>query len=214
VLSGLVLTTLSVWTALHGPVIVDAGGMRVFKNGSIVRPLVFAVICLGLTRFGRRAGLSVAMAGLLALLPIDRYAENVRRVFSINHPLRTIRDCALDVQTNSPEVARGALRASGDVLHHAFYYYMRHTGAWVLADPPGNEAATAAGLGPEHPMPVFVTEMQYGTLARGPERLPPAVLVESNVVALLPGPFAVCVPQVIAAGAHPLDRHATRQPGS
>jgi 4-amino-4-deoxy-L-arabinose transferase-like glycosyltransferase len=214
VVLGLVLTGLSAWTALHGPVIVDAGGMRVFKNGSIVRPLVFAVICLGLTRVGRRAGLSVAMAVLLTLLPIDRYAENVRRVFSINHPLRTIRDCALDVQKSSPEVARGALRASGDVLHHAFYYYMRHTGAWVLADPPGNEAAIASGLGPEHPMPVFVTKMQYGALARSRERLPPAVLVESDVVALLPGPFAVCVPQVIAAGAHPLDRHATPQPGS
>jgi hypothetical protein len=63
-------------------------------------------------------------------------------------------------------------------------------------------------------MPVFVTKMQYGALARSRERLPPAVLVESDVVALLPGPFAVCVPQVIAAGAHPLDRHATPQPGS
>jgi hypothetical protein len=151
---------------------------------------------------------------VLILLPIDRYAENVRRVFSVNHPLRAIRDCAVAVQASSPEAARGALRASGDVLHHAFYYYMRHTGAWVLADPPGNEAAIANGLNPEHPMPVFLTDTQYGVLSRSAERLPPAVLVESNVVALLPGPFGECVPKVIAAGAQPLDRHTIRPPGS
>lgn len=209
---GILLTVLGGWTAIQGPVVVDVGDVRVFKNGSIVRPMVFAVLCLGLTRAGRRAGLSVALAVLLTLLPVDRYAENVRRVFSVNHPLRTIRDCALDVQKSSPEVARGALRASGDVLHHAFYYYMRHTGAWVLADPPANEAAVTSALGSEHPMPVFVTGTQYDALRRSRDEVPPAVLVESNVVALLPGPFAACVPTVIAAGAHALDSHET-QPG-
>jgi 4-amino-4-deoxy-L-arabinose transferase-like glycosyltransferase len=203
--AGVLLWGLSLWTAVQGPVLVEIGDVRVFRNGSVARPIVFGMLCIGLTRRGRRMGISAAMAALLLLLPVDRYVENVRRVFTVAHPLRAIRDCAVDVQQASPELPRGTLWASGDLLHHSYYYYMRHAGEWIVVDPPSNEQALAEALGLERPMPVFVTAAQYAGLARGRDSGPRAVFVEPAVVALLPGPFETCVPHAIAAGARPVE---------
>jgi 4-amino-4-deoxy-L-arabinose transferase-like glycosyltransferase len=203
-IAGVVLLGLGVWTALRGPVIVEMDGVRVFRNGSVVRPMVFAFLCLALTSWGRRAGITVGLAVLLMLLPVDRYFENVNRIFTVSHPLRAIRHCAIDVRSKSPTVAPGALRASGDVLHHAYFYNMRHVGPWVLADPPANDEAIASALGPQ-PMPVFVTRDQYEAVMRAGHSGLPGVLVEKDVVALLPGPFERCVAPAEAAGAQPIE---------
>jgi 4-amino-4-deoxy-L-arabinose transferase-like glycosyltransferase len=199
--TGAALVLLAVWTAVDGPLVVHVDGVRVFRNSSVVRPIVVALLCLMLTRWGRRMGLSAAVAAMLILLPVDRYFENVHRILSVRHPLRTIRECAIDVRERVPGLSPGALRASGDVLHHSYYYYMRHTGAWIAADPPSNDVALARALGRDQAMPIFVTTKQYSALMRGHHARPPGVIVEEGVVALLPGPFEVCVPRVIAAGA-------------
>jgi hypothetical protein len=198
------LLALGVWTALNGPVTWQSGGVRLFRNGSVVRPLVLSVLCLGLTGWGRRAGIGFAVAVLLLVLPLDRYFENIRRVTTINHPLRTLRDCAIDVHRTSPQTAAGVLRASGDVLHHSYYYYMRHTGRWVIADPPNDGAALQHALSSHEMMPALVTRTQQKALAQDGRSAVSGVLVEDEVAVLLPGPFEACIPRALAAGARPL----------
>jgi 4-amino-4-deoxy-L-arabinose transferase-like glycosyltransferase len=205
VAAGIVALGLGVWTAIGGPVIIEAHDVRIFRNGSIVRPLAVAALCLGLTRWGRRLGLGAAVAALLLVLPTERYFESLRRAMSVNHPLRTVRDCAVDVQRTTGARAPGVLRASGNVLHHSYYFYMRHAGAWIIADPPSEKPALASALGHVEPRPVLVTTAQYMDLVRAGHAAPPGVRLEENVAVLLPGAFEVCVPLALAAGARPLD---------
>ena len=205
VAAGIVGLGLGVWTAIHGPVIIEMDDVRIFRNGSIVRPLAVAVLCLGLTRWGRRLGLGAAVAALLLVLPAERYFESLRRAMSVNHPLRTVRDCAVDVQRTTSAAAPGVLRASGNVLHHSYYFYMRHAGAWIIADPPSDAPALARALGHVEPRPALVTTAQYMELVRARHTPPPGVRLEEHVVVLLPGAFEACVPLALAAGARPLD---------
>jgi hypothetical protein len=91
------------------------------------------------------------------------------------------------------------------VLHHSYYFYMRHAGAWIIADPPSEKPALASALGHVEPRPVLVTTAQYMDLVRAGHAAPPGVRLEENVAVLLPGAFEVCVPLALAAGARPLD---------
>jgi hypothetical protein len=204
---GVVLLGLGIWTALRGPVVFESDGIRWFRNSSVVRPLVFAALAVGLTAGGTRVAIGVATALVLLMLPLDRYFENVRLVASVRHPMRTIRDCTVEVQRTVPGVAPGVLRATGEVLHHAYYFYMRHTGGWLVADPPAHTAAIRDALDGPH-RPVLVTRAQQRALwARG--EAPPGVLLEDDVAMLLPGPFAVCVPRALAVGGRPIPETRT-----
>ena len=205
--AGVVLLALGAVTAIAGPLEIERQGVRLFRSGSVARPVVLGVVCLGLTSWGRRRGIGFGLAVLLLVLPIDRYVENVRRVGSVYHPLRAIRDCTLVVARTSPGVGRGMLRATGDVLHHSYFYYMRHAGPWLVADPPANRDAILRSLGPGETRPVFVTRAIEAALPRHvPVR---GVLVEENVAVLLPGPFESCIPGALAAGARPLGAPAS-----
>ena len=132
----------------------------------------------------------------------------MRRVVTTHHPLREIRDCAVEVQRTSPDVRRGVLRATGDILHHSYYYYMRHAGPWRIADPPHDGAALTGALAGAATMPVLVTYGKYRELAREDRSAPAGVLVEPDVAILLPGPFESCVPLAVRAGAQPIESSA------
>jgi hypothetical protein len=205
---GGIFVALGAWTAVAGPVVLEIDGVRVFRNGSVIRPLVLTALCFGLTTWGRRVGPVAAVAVLLLVLPLDRYVENARRVVTTHHPLREIRDCVVEVQRTSPDVRRGVLRATGDILRPSYYYYMRHAGPWRIADPPHDGAALAGALARGAAMPVVVTYGKYRELAREDRSAPAGVLVEPDVAILLPGPFESCVPRAVRAGAQPIESSA------
>jgi 4-amino-4-deoxy-L-arabinose transferase-like glycosyltransferase len=230
---GALCLAMAAWTLMVGPVSLEAGGVRIFRNSSIVRPLVLGAVCWHVAGL---SSVSLRIAGLYAialLLPLSMYGRRVDRLRSIDHPLRTARDCALDVQASTAGIAKGVFNASADV-HHGFYYYLHRLGPWLDRDAarpdelqrrlenPGEQTPVMLSaddyvrlgghLTPgrsESPRPPAVAGPGAIPLARG---VPPGIAIGDVVVILFPGPFARCAAPAALAGATELKPVAGGRP--
>ena len=177
------------------------------------------------------AGLALRAGGvllLLLLLPVNAYVEELAETGRVDHPLRAIRDCMNPIRVARVPTGSGVYVASGNVLHHAYYYYFRRQGLWTIAPSFSKKEAADRVRMPGAQTPVVLLRADYerlydplspaGTRPDGPERTVPltveplawsdrdGVAVESDVVMLLPGPYAQCVQPALDAGARPLWR--------
>jgi dolichyl-phosphate-mannose-protein mannosyltransferase len=222
---GVVCFGVSIWTAFHGPIQVELGGVRVFQNGSVARPIAIGALVWYFAGLGSLFLRLVAVSVLAMLLPVDRYTHRVERLTStIDHPIRAARDCAVGVQAAHAMGQRGVFDAAAD-LHHAYFYYLRRLGPWLearlarpdelqrrLEDPAeqsvvlmsaddykmlgGNITPAPTGGSREGPAP----EVRPAHTARLTKPLPPGITIGNVVVMLFPGPYAVCVDPVAKAG--------------
>jgi 4-amino-4-deoxy-L-arabinose transferase-like glycosyltransferase len=192
---GVVALLLAAWTAISGPVTLEAGGVRLFRNSSAARAGVLGVLALLASGVGRW-GLTLSAAASVALaLPITYYVPRVERFASVDHPLQTIRDCGLSVQARGHPAA-GVLHDSGD-LHHSYFYYLRRLGPWVEgagATPRElHERLTVAG----RETPVLLSKDGYQALGR--EDIA-GISIGATIFILLPGPYSGCADAAAAAG--------------
>lgn len=210
-------------TAVIGPWTIDIGQVRVFSNSSVLRPLVFGALLLLVVGYALTVVRMVGAIALVLLLPFGKYVEKIQQMSKVDHPLRATRDCMARVN-QSPEIGpRGAASASGDILHHSYYFYFRNQGPWVVAPPEQvGDTIEERLLDPTKQTPVFVSKEHFQMLTREwnattPSTLDPdaapgslearaaamwdGVTVEDNLALLLPGPYRVCIEPVRAAGA-------------
>ena len=208
VLGGL-LFVLGIATAIHGPITIEVGGTRLFRNSSVSRVLVLGALVWYLAGLTRAVPALASLVVAASLLPIDAYPARVRRLSSDTHPLRATRDCGLDVQRTHPAAARGVL-AAGAELHHSYFFYLRHLGPYVYAEATDHEAIARRLHDPASQTPVLLPMRTYlamggsppagdasstGTPGPAPDgrpALPPGYAI-GDVVVLLPGPYGRCV---------------------
>jgi 4-amino-4-deoxy-L-arabinose transferase-like glycosyltransferase len=216
----MVAFAVAAWTAVVGPIGIVAGGKVLFRNGTVLRPLVLA--CL-LAFVAGSTATTTRMVGILVLslvLPFRSYQDAVRKLGRPDHPLRTLRECMLDLQA-AGEQSRGVLVVRASEFAHPYYYYLAVTGPFreVEAYVPGD---VIARLDPGT-APVFMHEADYDALVAGlmnphvraAEGWPPlddaaidriqrstweALKFEGRLYALLPGPFRACRAPMIAGG--------------
>jgi 4-amino-4-deoxy-L-arabinose transferase-like glycosyltransferase len=225
----LVAIALVAWTLFFGPLTIEVGGVRVFRNSSIARPLAIAVL-LVIAQGYVTTLIRLTMIVLVALLlPGGTYIKKVERTTQVDHPLRSLRDCMTQVHASSARVGQGVLVASDDVLHHGYFYYFRKQGPWEIARTFSVDDVRRRLQTPGTQTPVILERDHYerfyasdgtsalvtppGAIAASDGGLTwsekDGVAVEDHVVMLLPGPFAQCVQPALEAGARPLWKPAS-----
>src|SRR5688572_60014 len=102
VIAAAVALALSVWTALEGRVRVEIAGVTLLRNSSALRPFVVAAVLIALS--GRAAvSHAIAIAALALILPVSGYADTLKRLSSLDRPMRSLRDCAVMFPGARPE---------------------------------------------------------------------------------------------------------------
>ncbi len=193
------------WVYFTGqPVRVVIGDTVVFRNGSVWRPFVIAVLALVAAGYGRQACVAVASLVVVLLIPTPTYARTIHHALIYDRPLREATNCMLDLQRRGERPA-GVYISNWDMVAHPPYYYFRHVGPWGHG-PDGWLEATATRM--REGAPAMIGEAEWPLLvaeldASGDAR-PPAVSLGPtvpNVLLLLPGPYAACVPRMLPFGA-------------
>ena len=202
IIGGLVAAAIALATAVHGRLLIEWGGV-VLRNSSAWRPAVLAAALIWLWRYGRTERRVAVGVLLVALLPLSAYGERLHRMSVPNHPIRATRDCMLAVDRERGGASSGILSASGNVLHHTFYYYLWRTGPYVIA-PAFEPAAVLERLaGDGERLPVILRRADYELVAASlPAGLGAARYGEEAV--LFPPPYASCGAAVIRAGGAPV----------
>ncbi len=219
---GALAFVVAIYTFARGSLTVEIGGIRLFRNSSVVRAIAAGALCWYFAGMGSVVFRIAALTALVFVLPVSRYDSRVAKFSTIDHPLRTARDCALAVQKSGAAVGTGLFEASGD-MHHGYFYYLRRTGPWLYLreakpdelkrrlEQPGEQTLVSLSVDdykalgapyPWKPAPPgggsAQTVMPLSVpLTRG---LPPAIAIGDAVVILFPGPYGICAPQVAEAG--------------
>ena len=217
------------YTFVMGPWEIQIGRLQFFRNSSVFRPLVIAALLLFLVGYSKTLVRMFGVLGLLVLLPIGTYIEKVQRTGFVDHPLRSVRDCMIDVRASGVAIGDGVLGASGDIFHHSYYYYFWRQGSWVIApefprddvvlrlstagqqtpvllsrdhyEPLFRDAASASGIW-QHPAPG--ADLEVGSKIA--PSISDGVVVGENIAMMLPGPFKPCVTRAVDGGAGQLWR--------
>ncbi|HEX2452312.1 MAG TPA: hypothetical protein VHI99_01325 [Vicinamibacterales bacterium] len=177
------------------------GGVTVFRNAHIARPLLIALV-LG-TLAGRgviAARIVLPAAVLLLILPANAYEDTWRATQNYNQPLHIARDCLMQVHNAEIQAGRHPLGVYAIGEHkwflHSYYYYLRHLG-WDRAVALDDAAVSDALFSADRQRPVLLGESDYRAFkARhdaAVQAVPALALRESLLV--MPGPYAVCGPR-------------------
>lgn len=196
---------ISVWTAMAGPVRWELHGIRVLSNTTVVRPIFTAAVLFGLSGsiVSMSRLLAIGIVALIALVPA--YSSTIARLAVVDHPLRTIRDCAVAA---TPSPTTHVYPSYDELRDHSFFYYLRGAGPWIEHnDSPKLDELQLRLYAPGQHSLVILSAADYGNLiaqqASGDAKaggMPPGLSLSPDVVLLTPGPFERCTAAAVAAG--------------
>jgi len=126
--AAVVVLAMAAWTFLIGPVDLHVGDTRVLRNSSVTRPAVIGTLLLVAAGGMRWAVNGVALATLLAALPLAAYPRQLATARSIDRPLGALASCLVAESHDGNLPGTFVERAEG--LPHPFFYYLRHVGPW------------------------------------------------------------------------------------
>jgi 4-amino-4-deoxy-L-arabinose transferase-like glycosyltransferase len=201
----LVLTVLSMvvaaLTLVFGTLTWRVGGVQVFRNSHVSRPLVLALVLATIGGRGVAAARVVfPVALLLLVLPVNAYENMLTRASIEDHPVRTAAACLLRVRAAELRAGRPAPGILSIGEHkwflHNYYYYLHHVGGWERLEAADTRTLEHALLVPGHQRPTLVDDASYRGFKAGREVAlqSTAVLPLREVLLLMPGPYAVCGP--------------------
>ncbi|CAN5842791.1 hypothetical protein BH24ACI5_BH24ACI5_19590 [soil metagenome] len=195
-----VVTGLAIAVAL-GTVINDgvrlyAGNFLLFRNTSLVRPLVIAGVGIAVAA-SLRAGVALVAVVLVQMVlptPVGAYADNLRRLKVEDRRLAALGKCLREVDSRRTDAAApaGIYAPVWDAFLHPYFYYLRGTG-WLdrRVDDERLHAALRV-VGQERP--VALDEADYIEFQKRTGLLTgrQAEIKMRGVVIVLPGPYAEC----------------------
>jgi 4-amino-4-deoxy-L-arabinose transferase-like glycosyltransferase len=195
--------TLALATLIMGNVVWRVGGVTLLRNAHVARPLILAVLLATLAGRGEIAARVIFPAALLMLvLPMNSYEDVLRRARVDAHPLRSARDCLVDIRSGLQ--AEGGhppgVYAIGEQrwFLHSYFYYLHHAGGWERSEQLDSHAVDDALFTPGLQRPVLIDDPDYRTFKADHEaalRDVPALPLR-EVLLLMPGPYAACGPSV------------------
>jgi 4-amino-4-deoxy-L-arabinose transferase-like glycosyltransferase len=202
----------AIWTAMAGRLTWKVDGEPLIRNSSIVRPIVVAAVLLLLAGHRRIAVRTGITAGFVLILPIEGYHRILERMTAPDRPLGVAGECAANIRRSGVPVGEGFYNAAALAADHPYYYYLRHTGPWLLADHPVDDQLQRRLFVAGAQTPIVLSRKDYELLtvriatlwtAHGETASRPpltGIAREDSVVVLLPGPYAACVAPAVAAG--------------
>ena len=199
---------LSGWTAADGP-IRHAVGDVVLRNSSVGRPLIIGLILFYLSGCVRiTLSRSVAMGIVAIALPVMAYRNDAGRLTVIDHPLRTLRDCAASLGSVRPETHVYA--TYHQLLSHSYYYYLRAIGPFVEIERPRVDELRSRIVDPSRDAFVVLFPSDYYSLLRSvpadasrpdsEDEIAGGLSFGQDVVILAPGPLERCAERAASAG--------------
>jgi 4-amino-4-deoxy-L-arabinose transferase-like glycosyltransferase len=210
---------LAVGTAVFGTLTIEIDGVRLFRNSSAVRPAIVGAVLWLVSGYGQRTMQPVAVVALMLLLPVSNYLPRVQRFGSIDHPLQSIRDCALMVQASGDSPPTGVFHADAEI-HHSYFYYLRRLGPWTDLTTTRHDEMDRRLRVPGEQSPVLLSKAGYQQVVESAAALtndapdardgarrhdvPPGISIGDAVFILLPGPYGVCVGPAVAGGGQEL----------
>src|SRR4029078_6973107 len=111
---------------MSGEVHVGLGEAVLFRNSSVFRPAMVALLAAVLASGSRYASRLGAVLIVAAMLPASGYAQNMAMLDDGRAPLRTMRDCLLRVEASMSAPPPGLYVDVPDTeMRHPVYYYFR-----------------------------------------------------------------------------------------
>lgn len=194
-------------TFVNGSITIAAGDIRLFRNSSVLRPVLVAVLLLVWLGHGLAAARVAAVTFLVLLLPLETAARTVDRALTVHHPLRSARDCLLNLARTDPGLRRGIYRSDPYNPYlgvHQIYYLLRDTGEWVEGMERYDTELRTRLTDPARQTPLLLSPAQWEAVRRLPivqgEGDATALHVLPGVVLVLPGPYRACVGEIQTAG--------------
>ncbi len=208
------------WTLLTGDLRLRVAEDVVVTNSSLVRPFAVAAVLLALSGRTAATGRVVALATFAAMAPVGHYQAILATTQTVDHPLRTLRDCILSVRHGVPDLEPGVYNAAAETAHHSYNYYLRGIGPVTYANEPDRDALRQHLVDDAQPMPVVLSSSGYDAYAEEGRQARRAVGAEGTAadterwltqphtgvapdhaaVILTPTPYAHCAGQAAAAG--------------
>jgi hypothetical protein len=198
----------------YGQVRLSLGGYVFFKSSGVLRPSIVAILCgilAGESRWATRAVVPLLVAGLL---PLPAYRQMLGRLDDGDGPMRSARDCLLDVAGGlAGHAPRGlyVLGFNSDAFGHEHYYYFRKVRPWERSESPDFEKMSRYLHDPAQPRPILLKDsiyqdyVRYADSSQDPAAPPrassPPLMAFGNALLLLPGPYSACSAEVAGLNA-------------
>ena len=195
----------AIGTAIFGSVWIRVGGVTVFRNSTISRPLTAATVLLIVVGAFRIVPLALVVVLLLVALPFDAYrnvrALEVAQAKYEDAPMRTLRGCLLRVQSEG--APPGVYVHTDEAGQWKYVYYLRRPG-WRTDEIGNNRALEQRLLSSSVERPVFMKASDFGVfrnaLSSNPARAADIraldairrITWDDGWIMLLPGPYAPC----------------------
>ena len=191
----------AVLTFILGGINWKVGGVTLFRNAHIARPLLIALVLGTLGGRGVAAARVVLPAAILLLvLPANAYEDTWRKTRDYNQPLHIARDCLMRVRDAEIQAGRRPLGVYAIGEHkwflHSYYYYLRHLG-WDRAVALDDGAVSDALFAADRQRPVLLGESDYRAFKARHDaavQAVPALALRESLL-LMPGPYAACGPR-------------------
>jgi 4-amino-4-deoxy-L-arabinose transferase-like glycosyltransferase len=205
-LQGLAVVALGIAAVslVYGTVRFTLGGREFFKSSQVIRPCMVAVVAAILTGAIPRTSRAVAVLVVASLLPVMVYRDVLAEMNVEDHPMRSARDCVLQVAAQPAVAALGPRGlwvdgfGLGGAFGHEHNFYFRSVRPWTIAAKPSPEKIAEYLYDPAQQRPMLVPDSEYQTFLHEFDPSPAAPGSARPMVALgdmdliLPGPYAVC----------------------
>jgi len=206
---GAAAIVVGLWTAAMGSLALEAGGVRLFKNVSIWRPLVVTLVLWWFAGRGTLALKASIAVLLVAALPWRGYERSFASLRVSKYPLRAVGRCIRALQAADPIGTTGIYNAWTTMNSHSYFYYWRDLG-WQDADDRSAEEIQRRLVDATAQSPVLMSIIGYDAwrqsaaakeVAARLGRQPGGIAPDPSLVMLLPGRYEVCVQPAVIAGA-------------
>jgi 4-amino-4-deoxy-L-arabinose transferase-like glycosyltransferase len=187
-------------TAMIGTFEITIAGFRVFRNSSVVRPIIAALASLLVAGHWTLAVRGAAVLLLLFALPVNPYRSVLHELQADRGPMRALRKCLLAEMP--PGTGPGVYAHSQDLGTWRYAYYFRRIG-WDSRDPRSNGTLAERLWDQRKQAPVLISTDDMAAFENSHMRpvdgvtSPPITSVEvaDGHLVLLPGRFGVCGPR-------------------
>lgn len=212
-LAGFIALAMAVWTFYMGRFSWTIMDVTVFGNASVLRPLIFAAVLMGLGGQLRAAlPFGIGVVVLLLPFPLWAYMPAVQQTAVGPHPLRAIRDCArAEMQSGTP--LRNGTYFGADPPTHTYFFYLRSLGPYLFRQDGLTAIVGERLFAPDQQSLVVLSENDYRTwedraraMPGGAVAMPPAVRTELGYLVVMPGRLQACVAPALAAGGGDISR--------
>jgi 4-amino-4-deoxy-L-arabinose transferase-like glycosyltransferase len=201
-------------TIVHGRFGLRIGDVVIFRNSSVLRPLLLALIMLVLAGAGRVAGALLLATLVLAFVPVEQYRLTTAQLDRRDDSMQVLRRCLDEQQAPG---AGGVYVHAEDPGQWRYVYYFRKIG-WDHPPERLNRRLIERLFGEQRP--VLLTEDDYrafqgalaeyarttasngdasGTAMLEQLRQVQSVTFDDERMMLLPGPYGVCAAELRAA---------------